>query len=90
MSSLRLEDKIRLEKFWIIGGYLHIKTTSGKIIKRHKSISPKLENATKAQLLNFEILGSGIGIHWPDLDEDLSAVFLIYPERFSMPQKKAS
>jgi len=31
-----------------------------------------LVNATKKELENYEILGDGEGIHWKDLDEDLS------------------
>lgn len=33
----------------------------------------RLTAATPAQRNNFEILGNGEGVHWPDLDEDLSA-----------------
>ena len=33
----------------------------------------RLANATAAQRGRFEILGSGEGVHWPDLDEDISA-----------------
>ncbi|WP_100550596.1 DUF2442 domain-containing protein [Caedibacter taeniospiralis] len=33
---------------------------------------PKLENATKEQLLNYRLIAGGRGIHWTDLDEDLS------------------
>jgi Protein of unknown function (DUF2442) len=33
---------------------------------------PRLANAPRAALENFELLGDGEGIHWPDLDEDLS------------------
>lgn len=33
----------------------------------------RLAAATPAQRNNFEILGNGEGVHWPDLDEDLSA-----------------
>jgi hypothetical protein len=33
---------------------------------------PKLKNATKKELENYEILGDGEGVHWIDLDEDLS------------------
>ncbi|MBI4041863.1 MAG: DUF2442 domain-containing protein [Deltaproteobacteria bacterium] len=33
---------------------------------------PRLANATKKQLKNFEISPSGYGIHWPDIDEDIS------------------
>lgn len=38
---------------------------------------PRLSNATKEQLENHEILGDGEGIHWPDIDEDLSVEGLL-------------
>ncbi len=33
---------------------------------------PRLLHATPEQRSNYEILGGGQGIHWPDIDEDLS------------------
>lgn len=33
---------------------------------------PRLSQAAPEQLKNYEILGDGEGIHWPDVDEDLS------------------
>ena len=38
---------------------------------------PRLAAATKEQLKNYEILGDGEGIHWPDIDEDLSVEGLL-------------
>ncbi|HEY9135320.1 MAG TPA: DUF2442 domain-containing protein [Pseudomonadales bacterium] len=38
---------------------------------------PRLANATKDQLENYELLGDGEGIHWPDIDEDLSVAGLL-------------
>jgi hypothetical protein len=38
---------------------------------------PRLLNATVAQRSNWEISGGGYGIHWPDIDEDLSAEGLL-------------
>lgn len=38
---------------------------------------PRLAKAKRAELENFEILGDGEGIHWPDLDEDLSVAGLL-------------
>ncbi len=38
---------------------------------------PRLANATPAQLARWEIAGAGYGIHWPDLDEDLSTEGLL-------------
>ena len=38
---------------------------------------PRLAKATKEQLSNYQILGDGEGIHWPDIDEDLSVERLL-------------
>jgi hypothetical protein len=38
---------------------------------------PKLLKATKEQRSKFELLGDGEGIHWPDIDEDLSVEGLL-------------
>jgi len=38
---------------------------------------PRLSNATKEQLENWELLGDGDGIHWPEVDEDLSVEGLL-------------
>lgn len=33
---------------------------------------PRLSHVTAEQLANWQISGGGYGIHWPDIDEDLS------------------
>lgn len=33
---------------------------------------PRLAKASSAALSNYQLLGDGEGIHWPDLDEDIS------------------
>lgn len=38
---------------------------------------PLLYAATKTQLENYELLGGGEGIHWPEIDEDLSVAGLL-------------
>ncbi|PIR23273.1 MAG: hypothetical protein COV44_03590 [Deltaproteobacteria bacterium CG11_big_fil_rev_8_21_14_0_20_45_16] len=40
---------------------------------------PRLESATLDQLKHFEISPSGYGIHWPDVDEDISIKAFINP-----------
>ena len=32
----------------------------------------RLSDATPEQRGNFRILGGGVGIHWPEIDEDIS------------------
>ncbi|PYS01433.1 MAG: DUF2442 domain-containing protein [Acidobacteria bacterium] len=38
---------------------------------------PKLLEATAEQRLNWKLSGAGYGIHWPDIDEDLSTEGLL-------------
>ena len=38
---------------------------------------PRLAEATKAQRDHWEKAGGGYGIHWPDIDEDLSTEGLL-------------
>lgn len=39
--------------------------------------SPRLLNATPTQRNNWRLIGSGVGIHWPDVDEDISVEGLL-------------
>ena len=38
---------------------------------------PRLLRATREQRNNWEICGGGYGVHWPDIDEDLSSEGLL-------------
>ncbi|MEK6770099.1 MAG: DUF2442 domain-containing protein [Pseudomonadota bacterium] len=38
---------------------------------------PRLANAMKSQLEKYELLGDGEGVHWPEIDEDLSVAGLL-------------
>jgi hypothetical protein len=38
---------------------------------------PRLLNASVAQRKNWRVAGGGYGIHWPDVDEDLSTEGLL-------------
>ena len=37
----------------------------------------RLSNATVEQRQNFEIIGTGQGVRWPDIDEDISALGML-------------
>jgi len=37
----------------------------------------RLSNATPEQRQRFEIIGTGQGVHWPDVDEDISAIGML-------------
>ena len=46
--------------------------TDGRAISAPLAWSWRLSDATPAQRANWRIIGDGDGIHWPDVDEDLS------------------
>ncbi len=50
----------------------------GRIISVPLTWSWRLSEATKEQRKNYEITANGIGIHWPEIDEDISAVGMLY------------
>jgi hypothetical protein len=45
---------------------------NGNVIKSKISVFPKLTGADLKQLQKWELRNEGIGIHWEELDEDLS------------------
>ncbi|MFI5458773.1 MAG: DUF2442 domain-containing protein [Isosphaerales bacterium] len=45
----------------------------GRTVSVPLAWSWRLANATPAQRSRFEIIGTGEGAHWPDIDEDISA-----------------
>ena len=49
-----------------------VKLADGRILFTPLVYFPKLLNATQDQRNNFEISGGGSGLHWENLDEDIS------------------
>jgi hypothetical protein len=52
--------------------HLVIDLSDGRSIATPLQWYPSLRVASPEQRNNWRLIGSGIGIHWPDLDEDLS------------------
>jgi len=50
----------------------------GRVISVPLAWSWRLSEATPAQRANWRLIGTGQGVHWPDLDEDLSAEGLLH------------
>lgn len=45
----------------------------GRVISVPLAWSWRLSDATPAQRTNWQLIGDGHGVHWPDVDEDISA-----------------
>lgn len=50
----------------------------GRAISVPLAWSWRLTDATPAQRANYQLIGGGTGVHWPDVDEDLSVRGMFY------------
>jgi hypothetical protein len=56
---------------------LSVALMDGRTITVPLAWYPRLLDATPEQRAHWEVAGAGYGIHWPDLDEDLSTEGLL-------------
>jgi len=56
-----------------------VQLEDGRTVAGPLEVFPKLRDATPTQLADWRLIGSGIGIHWTSLDEDLSVRGLLMP-----------
>jgi hypothetical protein len=56
---------------------LTVDLMDGRVISVPLAWYPRLAAASPEALRNWQIAGGGYGIHWPDLDEDLSTEGLL-------------
>jgi hypothetical protein len=77
----------RIRAFEITGDLITAHLDDGRIISVPLGWSWRLSDASPDQRQRFEIVGNGAGIHWPEIDEDISVrgmlggVSAIRPER---------
>ena len=50
----------------------------GRVISVPLAWSWRLSEATPAQRANFRLIGAGQGIHWPEVDEDISVEGMLH------------
>jgi hypothetical protein len=68
----------------VVEGRLRVTLLDGRIIATPLEWYPRLVNATPEQLAAVEL--GFAGIHWPDLDEDLSVLGMLMGSRPSQPK----
>ena len=56
---------------------LAVELSDGRTIIAPLAWFPRLLDATAEQRVHWKVSGAGYGIHWPDLDEDLSTEGLL-------------
>ncbi|MCC7203035.1 MAG: DUF2442 domain-containing protein [Nitrospirae bacterium] len=59
----------------------------GRTISVPLAWSWRLSEATAEERAKYEIIGDGQGIHWPDVDEDISAEGMLYGTPAPRPKR---
>ncbi|MDX2224983.1 MAG: DUF2442 domain-containing protein [Rhodospirillaceae bacterium] len=72
MPTLAAVADTRVRDVKINGDTLAVSLLDGRTISVPLAWYPRLLNATPGQRRRWKISGGGYGIHWPDVDEDLS------------------
>lgn len=77
MGILALTADERVADVIFTEDFLCVALRDGRKISVPLTWYPKLFRATHQQRNNWKLAGGGYGIHWPDLDEDLSTEGLL-------------
>jgi hypothetical protein len=56
---------------------LHVVLEDGRELSVPVAWYPRLRDAKPVQRSNWRLIGRGEGIHWPDIDEDISVLGLL-------------
>ncbi len=72
MSTVAMPEP-RIKNVQVTNDLIIVDLADGRTISIPLAWSWRLSEATHEQRAHYEIIGDGQGVHWPDVDEDLSA-----------------
>lgn len=72
--------EVLAKEVYFDGDMLCAVLTDNRVIKVPLTLFPRLAAATETQRNNFEFFSPDVGIHWPDIDEDISIASLLAPQ----------
>lgn len=71
-------QEVRIKSLTVTEDAITAVLMDGRTISVPLAWSWRLSEATPKQRTNWEIIGDGHGVHWPDIDEDISAEGMLY------------
>lgn len=75
--AVKLQE-VRIKDVTITEDTITAYLTDGRTISVPLVWSWRLSEATPEQRAHYEIIGDGIAVHWPEIDEDISAEGMLY------------
>ena len=70
--SIAVSTDARVKDVKVTDELITFYLVDGRVVSVPLAWSRRLSEARQAQRSSFEIMGDGHGVHWPDVDEDLS------------------
>lgn len=78
MNTLKVETQLpSVQQVSITEDTLTVELADGRKISVPLAWYPRLLHATPQERNNWRLIGKGEGVHWPDLDEDISVENII-------------
>jgi len=74
-SAVRIDE--RVADVEVTDAELIVRLCDGRRLAAPIDWFPRLKAATATQRARWELAAAGLGIHWPDLDEDISVSGLL-------------
>jgi hypothetical protein len=76
-TAVKIEE-VRIKDISVTKDTITAQLVDGRIISFPLAWSWRLSEATPKQRANWRMIGDGHGVHWPDIDEDISAEGMLY------------
>ena len=76
-TAVKLQE-VRIKHIEVTKDSITAQLMDGRPISVPLAWSWRLSEATPKQRANWEIIGDGHGVHWPDIDEDISGEGMLY------------
>ncbi|HIP27555.1 MAG TPA: DUF2442 domain-containing protein [Sulfurovum sp.] len=70
-------NKTRIQSIGFGDEKMYIELTTARVLSVPYSYTKRLSNATQKQLKNYRLIANGVGIHFEDIDEDISVEGII-------------
>jgi len=86
MSIASKEAEPRLMQVWVTEDEISVFLSDGRKVSVPLAWYWRLSDATPEQRQNYQFIGDGLGIHWPDIDEDISVEGMLR----GMPAKRSA
>lgn len=76
--SIVVSTETRIRNIIVTSETITAYLVDGRVVSVPPAWSWRLSEATPAQRANFKVIGDGQGVHWPDVDEDISVEGMLH------------